>query len=75
MNLHINFILLINTSSSVDKVAFGLVRNAKSANFLEGNCKVAWDRPVSKYALHTALSLLKLKSEFHISRLESIEQY
>ena len=43
-------ILLINTSSSVSKVAFGLVKNVKSKDFLEGNCNVAWDRLVSKYA-------------------------
>ena len=30
-------VLFINTSSSVSKVAFGLVRNVKSADFLEGN--------------------------------------
>ena len=53
-----DLILLINTSSSVGKVAFGLVKNANSEDFLEGNCKMAWDRLVSKYALHTALSLL-----------------
>ena len=57
-----DLILLINTSSSVGKVAFGLVKNAKSQDFLEENCKVAWDRLVSKYALHLASSLLKLKS-------------
>ena len=68
-----DLILLINTSSSVGKVAFGLVKNAKSEGFLEGNCKLAWDRLVSKYALHTASSLLKLKSEFHNSKLESID--
>ena len=62
MNLPINLILSIKTSSSVGKVAFGLVKNAKSEDFPEGNCKVACDRLVSKYALHTASSLLKLKS-------------
>ena len=64
----------INTSSSVGKVAFGLVTNMKSDDFLEGNCKVAWDRLVSKYAPHTASSRLKLKSEFHDSKLESIDK-
>ena len=29
---------------------------------------------VSKYALHSALSLLKLKSEFHNSKLESMQK-
>ena len=56
------------------KVAVGLVKNVKSEEVPEGNCKVAWDRLVSKYALHTALSLLKLKSEFHNSKLDSIDK-
>ena len=62
-------ILSINTSSSVSKVAFGLMKNKISKDFPEGNCKVAWDRLVSKYAPHTASSLLKLKSRFHNSKL------
>ena len=69
-----DLILSINTSFSVAKVAIGLVKNAKSADFPEENCKIAWDRLVSKYALHTALSLLKLKSEFHSSKLKSMEK-
>ena len=43
-----DLILLINTSSSVGKVAFVLVRNAKNADFPQGSCKISWDRPVSK---------------------------
>ena len=54
-----DLILSINTFFFVGKVAFGLVKNVKSEDFLEGNCKVAWDRVVSKYALHTASSLLE----------------
>ena len=57
------------------EVVFSLVKNAKSADFPKGHCKIAWDRLVSKYALHAALSLLKLKSEFHNSKLESMEKY
>ena len=69
-----DLILSINTSFFVGKVAFGLVKNAKSKGFLKGNYKVAWDRLVSKYALHTASFLLKLKSEFHNSRLDLIDK-
>ena len=69
-----DLILSINNSSSVGKAAFGLVKNAKSEDFLKGNCKVAWDRLVSKYALHTASSLLKLKSKFHNCKLDSIDK-
>ena len=52
----------------------GLVKNMKSADFPKGNCKIIWDRLVSKYAPHTALSLLKLQSEFHNSTLDSMEK-
>ena len=69
-----DLILSINNSASVEKVAFGLVKNAKSEDFLEENCKVAWDRLVSKYALHTTLFLLKLKGKFCNSKLESIDK-
>ena len=53
---------------------FEVVRNVKSADFLEGNCKIEWDRLVSKYASHTASSLLQLKGEFHYSKLGSIKK-
>ena len=36
-----DFILLINISSSIDIVAFELGRNAESADFPKGNCKIA----------------------------------
>ena len=68
-----DLILLINTSSFDGKVEFKLVKNAKSVDFLEENCKVVWNFLVSKYALHTASSLIKLKSEFHNSKLELID--
>ena len=66
--------LSINTSSSVSRFALGLFKNAKMEDFLEGYCKVAWDMLVSKYALHTAMSLVKLKSKFHNSKCESINK-
>ena len=69
-----DLILSINTSSSVGKVAFRLVRNGKSADFLEGKLQDHMDRLVSKCAPHTASSLLKIKSKFHNSKLESIEK-
>ena len=54
MNYYEDLILSINANSNVRKVAFGLVRNAKSLEFLKGHCKIAWNRLVNKYALHTA---------------------
>ena len=53
---------------------FGLVKNAKSADFPKGICMIAWDRLVSKYALHSTSSLIKLESAFHNSKLELMEK-
>ena len=67
-----DLILSINTSSSVGKVEFRLVRNAKNAAFPEGNFKIVCYR-LTKYVPHAASSLLELKSEFHNRKLESIK--
>ena len=72
--LYEDLILWIITSSSVGKVTFGLVRNVKSADFLEGNSKIAWNRLVSNYASHAAFSWLKLESELHNGKFELIEK-
>ena len=55
-------------------MSFGLVKNAKSEDFPKGNCKIAWDRLVNKYASNTVSSLLKPKGEFNDSKLELIEK-
>ena len=49
-----NLILSINISSAVEKVVFGLVMSAKSLDNHNGDCKIAWDRLVNKYAPHIA---------------------
>ena len=59
-------------SSQSIKVTFGLVPNAKGSEFLEKNCKVPWNRLVNKYYLHIALFQLKLKNDFHNSKLDSV---
>ena len=63
--------LSINTDSFF---VFWLVQNAKIPEFLKGTCKVAWDRLLNKYAPHTAQTLLKLKSEFHNSKLDQLRK-
>ena len=62
-----DLILTFTTNSSVGKVAFGLVENAISLEFPDENCKIAWINLFNKYATHTASSISKLISEFHIS--------
>ena len=56
------------------KEAFELLRKVENLSFLEGNCNIEWDRLINKYALHTVLYILKLKSKFHNSKLELIEK-
>jgi hypothetical protein len=70
-----DIILSINHTSKQGKVAFSLVKNCKTTEYPEGNCKLAWDCLVAKYAPKTAPSLLKLKKEFENCKLESIAQY
>ena len=70
-----DIILSINHTSNEGKVAFSLVRNCKTDEYPEGNCKLAWDRLVAKYAPKTAPSLLKLKKKFANSKLEGIDMH
>ena len=66
-------VLSMDHTSQTGKVAFSLVKNSKTAEHPGGNCKIAWDRLVSKYAPKTAPSLLKLKKKFANSRLEDLK--
>ena len=70
-----DIILSINHTSKQGKVTFSLVKNCKTSEYPEGNCKLAWDRLVAKYTPKTAPSLLKLKKKFANSKLESIDVY
>ena len=68
-------ILSINHTTKQGKVAFSLVKNCKTSDYPEGNCKLAWDRLVAKYAPKTAPSLLKLKKQFANSKLGDAETH
>ena len=68
-----DIILSIDHTTKHGKIAFRLVKNCKSAEFPEGNAKLAWDRLNSKYESKTVPSLLKLKKNFANSKLESVE--
>jgi hypothetical protein len=63
--------LSIDHGTKQGKVAFSLIKNCKSSDYLEGNCKLAWDRLIAKYAPKTAPSLLKLKKQFANSSLKN----
>jgi len=44
--------------------------NCKSVEYPEGNCKLAWDHLIAKYAPKSAPSLLKLKKQFANCKLK-----
>ena len=67
-------VLCMDHTTDLGRVAFSLVKNSKSADYPEGNCKIAWDRLMAKYAPKTAPSLLKLKKKFANSRLVDLEK-
>ena len=46
-------VLCIDHTKKMGRVAFSLVKNSKSADYPEGNCKIAWDRLTAKYAPKT----------------------
>ena len=69
-----DLILSINGETAGGKVAFSPVKNCKTPEFPEGNCKQAWDRLVNKYAPKTAASYIKLKETFTNSSLGSPEE-
>ena len=70
-----DIILSINHTLRHGKVAFSLVKNYKMVEYLEGNCKLAWDHVVSKYVPKTAPSVLKLKKKFANSKLDSVKKH
>ena len=69
-----DFILTLNTNFSVDKVAFGLVRNAKRLAFPNRKYIISWNRQANKYAPQTTSSLFHLNLEYHSSKLDSAKR-
>jgi hypothetical protein len=66
-----DIILSIDHGTKQGKVAFSLIKNCKLSDYPEGNCKLAYDCLVAKYALKTAPLLLKLMKQFANSSLKN----
>ena len=64
-------ILLIDASFALEMVAYALVQNANGFKISKDKCKLAWGMLINNSEYQTALSLLKLKTEFHNSKLEN----
>ena len=67
-----DIILSIDHGTKQGKVAFSLIKNCKSSDYPEGNCKLAWSRLVAKYAPKSTPSLLKLKKRYENSKLTEV---
>ena len=64
-----DLILSIDGTHPSGRVAFNLVRLAKTLDLADGDAKLAWARLQNKYATKSAPSLMALKKEFTNSRL------
>ena len=65
-----DLLLSIDGETKAGKVAFNLVDNCVTDDQPEGNCKLAWERLVQKYAPKTAPSYVQLKKDFANSKLD-----
>lgn len=65
-----DLLLSINGQTKMGKVAFNLVDNCTTDEQPDGNCKLAWERLVHKFAPKTAPSYISLKKSFANSKLE-----
>ncbi len=74
MCLHMKtFFLSIGTNTAAGKVAFNLLNTCYSKDFPEGNSRLAWDHPCSKFEPNTDPFLLKLCKEFANSMLDLVD--
>jgi len=60
---HEDLILSVNGETEVGRVAFQLIRGAKTDGLADGDAKEAWDRLTGKFEAQTAPSPLSLKSK------------
>ena len=64
-----DLLLSINTKTSSGTTAFNLVDTCTTSDQPDGNCKIAWDRLVSKYQPKTAPSYIQLKKDLRTAEL------
>ena len=57
-----------------DDVSFGLVDEASSTDYLEGDARVAWSKLMQRFESQTNASRVKLMGQFSSSKLKTQEQ-
>ena len=56
-----------------DKIAFGIVKNAKTNDLKKGDAKIAWERLKTRYEPNTGTELLALNKEYMSMELEDVK--
>jgi len=69
-----DLILSIDGNTDAGRVAFGVINNARSTEYPEGDAMLAWKRLVSKYQSKSAPSRLALREEFNSSKLKNYKE-
>ena len=57
-----------------DKIAFGIVKNAKTENLKKGDAKLAWERLKTRYEPNTGTELLALNKEYMSMELDNLKK-
>ena len=65
--------LPIYVSSSVGKIAFGIVKSCKTKEYEDGNTALAWEKLKKKFEPISAPSLIKSERMFRESKLNKDE--
>ena len=66
-----DLILFIDGSTDAGRVAFSIVRGAKTSSFKDGDALMAWTGLSNKYESKTAPSRLHLKNQFSSAKLQN----
>ena len=57
-----------------DKIAFGIVKNAKTEDLKRGDAKMAWERLKTRYEPNTGTELLALNKEYMSMELDDLKK-
>ena len=60
--------------SCQEDIAFGIVDESVSAEFPDGDARLAWKNLLARYEPNTGAMKVQLKQEFHLMKLESADE-
>jgi gag-polypeptide of LTR copia-type len=65
-----DLILSMDTTTSLGRVAFAIVKGSKSGDYLDGNAATSWSKLKQKYAPTTNFALATLHKKYHGAKLK-----